>query len=166
MSWVPGDFTAIHSHGSSEWGAVYFLGEVNHRLYRADKNKIELVQKGIVPEGFIAPVVGSLVHAMGNLATKPVMSLHIYGLNRPKSNANDDSLVYELEKKQIRTTDGSAFLNISEELCKKTEKGIITNTETVTDYFEIIRSFYQRNKLDNITSYIDKILRNPDLYNA
>jgi hypothetical protein len=164
MSWSAGDFTGIHSHGLSDWGAVWFFGNMDHRLYNASGKKIELVQKGIVPEGSVVPVKGNLVHAMGNLGSKPVFTLHIYGWSQPKSNANDNSLVYELEKKQIRTTDGSAFINIDEKLCKKTEKGIITNTETVTDFFEIINPFYIRNKNKKMDNYIKKVLINPELY--
>jgi hypothetical protein len=164
MSWSSGDFTGIHSHGLSDWGAVYFFGNMDHRLYNASGKKIELAQKGIVPEGSVVPVKGSLVHAMGNLGEKPVLTLHIYGWRQPNSNANDNSFVYELEKKQIRTTDGSAFINIADKLCKKTEKGIIANTETVTDYFEIINPFYIRNKNKNMDNYIKKVLKNPELY--
>jgi cysteine dioxygenase len=164
MSWSPGDFTAIHSHGSSDWGAVYFFGDINHRLYHASGNKIELIEKGLVPEGTIAPVNGSLVHAMGNSAEKPVMTLHIYGWSHQGSNANDNSLIYELEKNQIRITDGSAFINIKNELCKSTKRGIITNTETVIDYFEIIYPFYKKNRITRMDEYIQKILKNPELF--
>jgi cysteine dioxygenase len=164
MSWTPGDFTAIHSHGKSDWGAVYFFNDINHRLYSAAGKKIELAQKGVVTAGSIVPVSGELVHAMGNLGKSPILTLHIYGMNQQKSNANDNSFVYELEKKQIRTTDGSAFINIREELCKKTDKGIISNAETITDYFEIISSFYRKNKLTQMVNYIQKVLLSPELY--
>jgi predicted metal-dependent enzyme (double-stranded beta helix superfamily) len=164
MSWAPGDFTAIHSHGLSDWGAVYFFSDINHRLYTASGNKVELAQKGIVPAGTIVPVSGDLVHAMGNLGKSPVITLHIYGLNQQKSNANDNSFVYEMEKKQIRTTDGSAYINIREELCKRTDKGIVSNAETVKDYFEIISSYYRKNKLTPMVNYIQKVLLSPELY--
>lgn len=164
MSWAPGDFTAIHSHGLSDWGAVYFFSDINHRLYTASGNKIELAQKGIVQAGTIVPVTGNLVHAMGNLGKTPIITMHIYGMNHQKSNANDNSFVYEIEKKQIRTTDGSAYINIREELCKKTEMGIISNAETVTDYFEIISSYYRKNKLTPMVNYIQKVLLTPELY--
>lgn len=164
MSWAKGDFTAIHSHGQCDWGAVYFLGDVDHRLYKASENRIELVQKAVVPKGTTVPVKGNLVHAMGNLHERPSMSLHIYGWDQAKSNANDNALVYELEKKQIRITNGSAFLNIKDEFCKETKKGIVTNTNTVTDYFEIIHPFYKKNKISSMDSYIGEVLKNPELY--
>jgi hypothetical protein len=163
MSWGQGDFTAIHSHGLCDWGAVYFLGDVDHRLYNASGKSIELVQKAIVAKGITVPVKGNLVHAMGNLHENPVMSLHIYGWDQAKSNANDNALVYELEKNQIRTTNGSAFLNIKEEFCRETETGIETNSDTITDYFEIILPFYKKNKISQMTDFIEEVLKKPEL---
>ena len=164
MSWAKGDFTAIHSHGQCDWGAVYFLGDVDHRLYKASENRIELVQKAVVPKGTTVPVKGNLVHAMGNLRENPSMSLHIYGWEKAESNANDNAFVYELEKKQIRVTNGSAFINISDEFCRETEKGIVTNTDTVKDYFEIIHPYYKKNKINSMDNYIAEVLKQPELY--
>jgi predicted metal-dependent enzyme (double-stranded beta helix superfamily) len=164
MSWAWGDFTAIHSHGLADWGAVCFLGDVNHRLYKTKHNKIELTEKGIIPQGAIVPVTGNLVHAMGNLNETPVMTLHIYGSNNLNSNANDNSVVYELEKNRMSTTAGSAFINMSDGFIKNTETGIETNTETITDYFEIISNFYQKNNITGMCKYIDTVLGNPEIY--
>jgi hypothetical protein len=93
-----------------------------------------------------------------------VGSGRFYGWDQEHSNANDNALVYELEKKQIRITNGSAFINIREEFCKETEKGIITNTETITDYFEIIHPFYKKNGITAMDDYIAEVLKNPELY--
>ena len=164
MSWAPGDFTAIHSHGLSDWGAVCFFGDTTHRLYKADGNRIELVQKGIVPAGTVVPVTGNLVHAMGNMGDNPIMSLHIYGSDNSLSNANDDSEIYEIEKHRVSTTNGSAFLNSEDKFIKKWEKGIVSNSETISDYFEIIKTYYSRNKIVHMADYIDLILRKPELF--
>jgi hypothetical protein len=164
MSWYPGDFTAIHSHGLTDWGCVFFFSDTNHRLYKTEGNKIELIAKGIIPKGTIAPVTGELIHAMGNLSLSPILTLHIYGSNKDISNANDESKVYELEKNRIRTTGGAAYLNIPEELCKKTENSIVTNEETITDYFEIIKHFYSRFGNNETSAFIKNVLYNPKLY--
>jgi hypothetical protein len=105
------------------------------------------------------------VHAMGNLRKKPVMSLHFYGSDNNTSNANDDSSVYELEKRRIRTTDGTAFLNISDHLCKATIEGLTADTNTTEDYFSIIRPFYLKNGNTGIVSYIDSVLNERKTYN-
>jgi cysteine dioxygenase len=164
MSWAPEDFTAIHSHGYCEWGAVVFFGDMNHRLYKTAENKVELVEKSIVPKGTIAPVTGRLVHAMGNLSDSPVMSLHMYGSNNLLINSNDDSIVYELEKKLVRTTNGSAYINMPDEFYKKTESGIETNVETISDYFKILLPFYRKNKMVSMEKYIGEIIKNPEKY--
>jgi cysteine dioxygenase len=164
MSWSKGDFTAIHSHGSTDWGAVYFLSDIRHRLYEVHDKHIKLVDKSIVPKDTIVPVKGDLVHAMGNQTGLPSMSLHIYGSNRLQSNANDGSLVYEIEKKLIRTTHGEAYLNMKEENCLATETGLSADVETMTDYLTIILPYYRKNGLVKISTYIESILDNPALY--
>jgi cysteine dioxygenase len=164
MSWAPGDFTAIHSHGYSEWGAVAFFSDTNHRLYEANGNRITLAEKGIIPDGSIVPVKGDFVHAMGNLTATPYITLHIYGSSKPVSNANDSSLVYEIEKKQVRTTAGAAYINITEDLCKKTEKGLVTNIETLVDHLQIILPYYKKNKLSSMVKKIEGYLSDPESY--
>ncbi len=138
MSWAPGDFTAVHSHGHSEWGVVCFLGNADHRTYSVEDNKIELKTTEVIRTGTIAPVCGDLVHAMGNLSEPAFITLHIYGSNNYKGSVTEDSKVYEIEKNRIRTTFGPAFINISDELCKKDEHGIITDTHTRNDYITVL----------------------------
>jgi hypothetical protein len=164
MSWLPGDFTAIHSHGSCDWGAVYFFGDTSHRLYEASGNKIELIDKGIVPKGTIAPVTGRLVHSMGNKNESPVLTLHIYGSNNGLSNANDDSSVYELEKKRVSITSGEAYLNLEPGRIKQSVHGISTNAETISDYFNILLPYYRKNRQRKTVEFLEKVLQNPQIY--
>jgi cysteine dioxygenase len=164
MSWAPGDFTAIHSHGYSDWGSVVFFSDVNHRLYHADGHNILLAEKSIIPKGSIVPVKGDFVHAMGNLTDKPFLTLHIYGSNKTVSNANDYSLVYELEKKRIRTSNGAAYINISEEYCKKTDHGLLTSVDTLVDYMQIILPYYKKNKLISAVQKIEGYITDPESY--
>lgn len=148
MSWSKGDFTGIHSHGHSEWGVVYFLGDADHRTYKVENNKVELDVSEILPEGTAAPVCGNLVHAMGNLSQKPFITLHIYGSNSYSGTITEDSKLYEIEKNRIRTTLGPAYLNISDNLCKDKSEGIITDEKTKSDYYKIIHQFYKRNNIN------------------
>ena len=110
MSWNPGDFTAIHDHEPSEWGAVQFFGDISHRLYSVDGNIIRLKQSDTLHSGMRVGVNGRLIHAMGNHSGNPVLTLHIYGTN---SNFDGSwrTRVYEPEKKRVILTDGSAFLD-------------------------------------------------------
>jgi hypothetical protein len=144
MSWCKGDFTAIHSHGHSEWGAVYFLGDAVHRTYFANGNELKLMSSEIIKTGSIAAVCGDLVHAMGNLSEIPFLTLHIYGSNTYNGTITEDSRVFELNKNRIRTTVGPAFLNIADDLCKATENGIITNDKTLEDFENFTKLFFAR----------------------
>jgi cysteine dioxygenase len=164
MSWAQGDFTAIHSHGYTDWGAVYFCEDVSHRLYEIENNNIELIDNSLIPASTIVAVTGSLVHAMGNLNEKPVKSLHIYGSNQQMSNANDFSRVYELEKNQIRITDGAAYININEDKCKETIGGLVASKATVLDYFSIILPYYKKNNIKEMVDYIESVIKNPNLF--
>lgn len=144
MSWAKGDFTAIHSHGHSEWGAVYFLGDADHRTYFANGKELKLMSSEIIKKGSIAAVCGDLVHAMGNLSENPFLTLHIYGSNSYNGTITEDSRVYELNKNRIRTTLGPAFINISDELCKSTENDIITDEKTIQDFENFTQLFFER----------------------
>ena len=163
MSWGKDDFTAIHNHGQCDWGAVCFLGEVNHNLYRIENGRILLADKSIIPRGTVAPVKGDLVHAMGNLSEVPAMSLHIYGSNNNLRLPNSTSNIYELEKKQVRVTTGEAYINGSESLFEPLEK-ISTNEKTLTDYLTIILPYYQRNHITEMVNFIESIMQFPTAY--
>ena len=146
MSWAKGDFTAIHNHGHSEWGAVYFLGDAEHRTYFSKKNELKLMSSEIIKKGSIAAVCGDLVHAMGNFSDKPFVTLHIYGSNSYKGTITEDSRVFELNTNRILTTLGPAFLNINDNLCKKQEVGIETDEKTLRDFENITKLFNERTK--------------------
>jgi len=163
MSWAPGDYTAIHNHGLTDWGAVYFPGEISHRLYTLEDKTITLGDTSLIAPGTIVPVNGSLIHAMGNLSDKQVISLHIYGSNNLISTSNTGSNIYEIEKKRIRITHGEAYLNGNENISAPVA-GLNTNPETLADYFSVISQYYQRNQITEMCKYIDAVLSNQELY--
>jgi hypothetical protein len=144
MSWNQHDYTAIHSHGQCDWGAVYFFNDAVHRLYKVNGNEIHLAGISTIPAGTIAPVNGNLVHSMGNDAPGPILTLHIYGSNGMLSNANEDSRVYQLEKDTISVTNGEAYLNLDPAAAKEQSFGIVSDIETISDYFAMLLPFYTR----------------------
>ncbi|MEA2042082.1 MAG: cysteine dioxygenase family protein [Bacteroidota bacterium] len=148
MSWNPGDFTAIHSHGHSEWGAVYFLGNAEHRVYRAEGNTLKLMIAEIIKKKSIAPVCGQMVHAMGNLSDRSFLTLHIYGSNTYKGAITEDSIIYEPDKNRRRTTVGPAFLNISDRFCKHDQAGIVNDEATRQDFKNFSKAFFSRNNIE------------------
>ncbi len=138
MSWMPGDFTAIHNHGHSEWGIVYFLGNALHRSYESEENKLKLTKTEIIPIGTIAPVCGNLTHSMGNSTDKPFITLHIYGSNSYEGIITEDSKIFDVNNNRIITTTGPAYINMKEEYCKNIDTGIETDENTKKDFDKLI----------------------------
>jgi hypothetical protein len=101
---------------------------------------------------------------MGNLTDTPFITLHIYGSKKDVGNANDFSLVYEIEKRQIRTTNGAAYINIGDEYCKKTNRGLLTNVETLVDYLQLILPYYKKNNLSAAIRKIENYIKDPESY--
>ncbi|MEI7831035.1 MAG: cysteine dioxygenase family protein [Prolixibacteraceae bacterium] len=163
MSWAQNDYTAIHNHGRSDWGAVCFLSEVHHRLYQYDGQSIVLADKSIIPTGAVVPVQGNLVHAMGNLTEQPSLSLHIYGSNFSIEEPDQTTRIFELEKKRIRFTSGEAFLD-GIECFGKPSIDVTTNEETLLDYLGIISPFYEKGGNAGISAYIKSVIQDPSVY--
>ena len=164
MTWNPGDYTAIHSHGHCDWGAVLFFDEVSHRLYKVDGNEIHLANKGMIPAGTIVGVKGDLVHSMGNNSDLPAITMHIYGSNGSLSNANNDSRVYELEKKTISVTNGEAYFNLDPARAKERIQGIISDNDTISDYFSILLPFYRKIGDHAMIEFLEMVMENPECY--
>ena len=163
MSWAQNDFTAIHNHGQTEWGAVLFLEDVEHRLYNLENDHLLLAAKSIIPRGTMVPVQGDLIHSTGNKAEKPSLSLHIYGSNQPIGIPNNPSRIYEPEKRRVRITSGAAFLNGTENLSPP-EPGIMTNEATLLDYLGMVLPFYEKNRESEMVSYIKSVIQDPSVY--
>jgi predicted metal-dependent enzyme (double-stranded beta helix superfamily) len=147
MSWKSGDFTAIHNHGYTEWGCVYFFGEATHRLYSVTENELKIIQKDNFHKGQIASVCGDLTHIMGNSSSENFTTLHIYGSNSRKSDVSKDAIVYLPELEKEVTTMGSAYLNMDKQLIL-TEKPLHkVCSDVVADYYALVKPFYERNGL-------------------
>jgi hypothetical protein len=156
MTWCPGDFTAIHNHGATEWGAVLFLGTTTHRLYEIKNGTLSLSGKHLFKKGQIVGVTGSLTHIMGNSGREPVASLHIYGTNTVFDENSDDAKVYSPEHNKCFSTDGSAFLIMDKELINAEEPFDSISNDARFDYYELIKSFYKRNKRTDVLLSIER----------
>lgn len=158
MSWKSGDFTAIHNHGYTEWGCVYFFGEATHRLYSVTSDELKILQKDNFSKGQVASVCGDLTHIMGNSSSKNFTTLHIYGSNTLKNDVSKDAIVYLPELNKEVTTMGSAYLNMDKQLILTEKPMIKVSREVVADYFSLIKPFYERNGLFSILNNIEKKL--------
>lgn len=160
MSWKSGDFTAIHNHGYTEWGCVYFFGNATHRLYSITNDELKILKRDNFLKGQIASVCGDLTHIMGNSGTEDFTTLHIYGSNSRKRDVSKDAIVYVPELNKEVTTMGSAYLNMDKNLIL-TEKPIISmNHEVVADYFALVKPYYERNGLFSVLKNMEKELEN------
>jgi predicted metal-dependent enzyme (double-stranded beta helix superfamily) len=156
MSWKSGDFTAIHNHGFTEWGCVYFFGEATHRLYSTENDELKIKQKDNFQKGQIASVCGELTHIMGNSGTRNFTTLHIYGSNTRQSDVSKDAIVYLPETNKKVTTMGSAYLNMDKRLIISEKPLIKINDDVVSDYFLLVRPFFERNGLYELLKKLEK----------
>jgi len=122
-----------------------------------------LADKCVIPTGTVVPVLGNLIHAMGNLTDQPSLSLHIYGSNHPMEFPDTSTRIFELEKKRVRFTSGEAFLDGLESY-DQPSTDLSTNEETLLDYLKIVLQFYAKNKNAAVTKYIKSVIQNPALY--
>lgn len=158
MSWKSDDFTAIHNHGYTEWGCVYFFGEATHRLYELQNNTLTILRKNNFYRGQVASVCGDLTHIMGNSSSKDFTTLHIYGSNTRQNNVSEDAKVYMPELQKVYTTMGSAYLNMSKDLVLSENKMNNMPDDVLLDYFNLVRPFFERNKNIDLISAMDKVL--------
>jgi predicted metal-dependent enzyme (double-stranded beta helix superfamily) len=160
MSWKSGDFTAIHNHGYTEWGCVYFFGEATHRLYSVDDNELKLIKKENFQKGQIAYVCGDLTHMMGNSGTTDFATLHIYGSNTRRKDISKDAVVYLPEFDKEVTTMGSAYLNMDKKYILSEKPLLSIATDLLADYYNLVKPFYERNNHSGILKNIDNKLYN------
>lgn len=163
MSWKSGDFTAIHNHGYTEWGCVYFFGNATHRLYSVTNDELKILKKDNFSKGQIASVCGDLTHIMGNSGTEDFTTLHIYGSNTRKNDVSKDAIVYLPELNKEVTTMGSAFLNMDKNLILTEKPMINMNHEIVADYFSLVKHYYERNGLFSVLKNMEKELENSSI---
>lgn len=76
VCWLPGQFSSIHSHGTS-FGAMRILeGQVTEDLYLTPDNPV--YQRRIYTPSDCSKVTPETLHSVGNTSDKPASSLHLY----------------------------------------------------------------------------------------
>ncbi len=139
MCWAPGDFTAIHDHGQTEWGCVVALGDFTHRVYDFVEGQLRLKSDDPFGEGEVACLTGDLIHMMGNAGNRNIMSLHIYGSDSDNKSLAKRSRVYFPEKKKVITTNGPAFLSCPEDSILEQEYFDSVDKNALLDYLNLIK---------------------------
>lgn len=123
MSWVPGDFSAIHDHGHAQWGAVQVFGPAEHATFRIDDGRIYTLSRAQFKTGDVVGVSHTLVHQMGNPTDEYFMTLHVYGRPEDIDNITGDARVYDLEHELIQRVDGGVFYALPDKEVKWTDPG-------------------------------------------
>ncbi|MDF1559584.1 MAG: hypothetical protein P1P83_05190 [Bacteroidales bacterium] len=164
MTWNPDDFTAIHNHGVTEWGAVCFFGEAVNRLYETREGKVQLSRKDVFERGKIIPMHGELTHMMGNGGKTGFLTLHIYGSGTNLNIPYIRETVFLPEHKLLTGTNGPAFLNMTEIIEGDPEFFNGYTEDTLLDYFNLIKPYYSKNKRDDLLEKISGFEKNIDTY--
>lgn len=161
MSWRSGDFTAIHDHGATQWGGVFFMGTALHRLYEFKDGILKLVRKDEIETGSYSRLSGSVIHLMGNPGKKDFFTLHIYGSDADDKATGETARVYAPELKKCFRTQGEAYLNIPKNLVLGEEPFYNIEPEAIMDYLRIVEPYYKRIRrielirdLENAQSYL------------
>ncbi len=124
MSWRPGDFSTIHDHGHTQWGAVQVFGPAEHATFRVNEGKISTLARWTMKERDAVGVHHTLVHQMGNAThDKFFLSLHVYGEPEDIDNVTGDARVFDLENQTIQRVDGGVFFGLPATQVKRMEEG-------------------------------------------
>ncbi|MCB0571563.1 MAG: methyltransferase domain-containing protein [Phaeodactylibacter sp.] len=123
MSWAPGDFSAIHDHGFTQWGAVQVFGPAEHAVFRVDEGRITTLSRAQFKPGDVVGVSHTLVHQMGNPTDTRFMTLHVYGHPTDIGNVTGEARVYDLQNEQVQRVDGGVFFALPETAVKWVEEG-------------------------------------------
>ena len=130
MSWAPGDYSAIHDHGSTQWGAVQFLGPVEHYNYSFNQGILHTQAQIHFKPRDVTAVDHDLIHQMGNPGPDPCLSLHVYGCDVPQVNITGNARIFDLYEGCIQKTDGGVFFGLPDNLINERQTGLKGDEET------------------------------------
>ncbi len=124
MSWRPGDFSTIHDHGYTQWGAVQVFGPAEHATFRQEEGQLITLARWRMKEGDAIGVSHQLVHQMGNPTENTFfMSLHVYGTYEAVDNVTGMARLFDLEHEQIHRVNGGVFFALPSQEYVRTEPG-------------------------------------------
>ena len=114
MSWLPGDVSAIHDHGQTQWGAVQCFGHGIHTVYRLADGVLSTESEESLLPSQILNVSHSLIHQMSNYSQERFFSLHVYGCNDKQDIITGDARVFDLLEGKVQHTNGGVFFCLPE----------------------------------------------------
>ncbi|NET59407.1 MAG: cysteine dioxygenase [Symploca sp. SIO2E6] len=130
MSWLPGDFSAIHDHGATQWGAVQCFGAAAHYIYGFTKGVLRTLKPAHYTPGMVCTVDHNLIHQMGNPGNTPFLSLHVYGCQEFQETITGNARIFDLLESRIQYTDGGVFFCLPETKINHHSSGLKADRET------------------------------------
>lgn len=144
MSWMPGDFSAIHDHGATQWGAVQCFGAAEHYIYRFTKGILRTLDTAHYRPGMVRAVDHSLIHQMGNSGTEPFLSLHVYGCAQPKGAITGNARIFDLLEETIQYTDGGVFFCLPDAQVNRRFSGVQGDLQTTLRHHQQMQARIRR----------------------
>ena len=144
MSWLPGDFSAIHDHGQTQWGAVQCFGSAEHFVYQLEGDRLSSPTPAPYTPKMVRAVDHSLIHQMGNSSDQPFLSLHIYGCGDASHSITGNARIFDLFENSIQHTDGGVFFDLPEAQINHRRYGLSAATETIFMHHCLMRDRLQR----------------------
>ncbi|MEM7771105.1 MAG: cysteine dioxygenase [Cyanobacteria bacterium P01_A01_bin.37] len=138
MSWVPGDYSAIHDHGCTQWGAVQCFGVADHYLYDYRQGLLKTSHPAHYQPGMIHDVDNGLIHQMGNPGDASFLSLHVYGCVTHREMITGNARIFDLLEGTIQYGDGGAFFCAPEDGIKRRRSGVRGDTETTLRHHQLM----------------------------
>ena len=139
MTWLPGDYSAIHDHGSALWGAVQCFGEARHQSFELRGNRIAFKSDQPFAPRQIRGIKPGLIHQMGNSGLTTLLSLHVYGTSNPCSNITGSARVFNVAEGCIQTTDGGVFFDLPIEQVLSCQKGLCADVQLLKEQSDFLQ---------------------------
>jgi len=120
MSWLPGDFSGIHDHGTASWGAVQVFGPAEHAVFEIKNNQLSTLDRWDLKPLDIIGVNHTLIHQMGNpTKDQSFVSLHVYAFEKEMGPAQ----LFDLQLQKIQMVEGGVFFALPKSQILREEKG-------------------------------------------
>ena len=138
MSWLPGDYSAIHDHGIAEWGAVQYFGAADHIIFKEHRGMLTTETRMTMSLRSVYAVDDSLIHLMGNPGETPFISLHLYGRETPANAITGNARIFDLWEQRIQRTDGGVFFGLAESAILWREPAPVADRETTLLHHQLM----------------------------
>ncbi len=154
MTWLPGDFSAIHDHGATQWGAVLCLGDAEHATFTHKGNVLTTNERETTFKGEINEVDQSLIHQMGNRNSAPFLSVHLYGCHANRHDITGDARIFDLLEQQIQFTDGGVFYGLPDDQINRRIPGPRGDIETTIEHHRQLAARIARMQQTGLTDHL------------